>query len=127
MKYRYIEFTDKTAVSAKGRKCGKLYCTGKPSPEIIAELELEQEKTGYDGSIISYTTTLQNMGEKGWELQFVTPCGVNFARRDSMAGPIENSYIFRKTMDREDKEDLEKANEGVVEKYYDTMKGLGEE
>lgn len=97
MKYRYIEFTDKTAVSAKGRKNGRLYCTGKPSPEIVAELDLEVVNAGYDGSITNYATTLQNMGEKGWELQFVTPCGVNFARRDSMAGPIENSYIFKKT------------------------------
>ena len=96
MKYRYIEFTDKTAVSSKGRKSGRLYCAGKPAPEIIAELELEPEKSGFDGSTVGYTTTLQNMGEKGWELQFVTPCGVNFSERGGMAGPIENSYIFRK-------------------------------
>ena len=125
MKYRYIEFTDKTATSPTGRKHGTLWFVGKPSEELIKELELEEvRRDGRD--LIGYTSSLAALGEKGWELQFVTPCGVNFARRDSMAGPIENSYIFRKTMDREDKEDLEKVNEGVVEKYYDTMKGLGE-
>ena len=90
MKYRYIEFTDKTATSPTGRKHGTLWFVGKPSEELIKELELEE--VGRD----TYTSSLEALGEKGWELQFVTPCGVNFARRDSMAGPIENSYVFQK-------------------------------
>ena len=95
MKYRYIEFTDKTAVSATSRKYGVLWYVGKPSPELIEELGLDEvRREGKD--IIGYTSNLETLGEKGWELKFVTPCGVNFARRDSMAGPIENSYIFRK-------------------------------
>ena len=95
MKYRYIEFTDKTAVSATGRKHGTLWYVGKPSPELIEELGLDEiRRDGKD--IIGYTSNLEMLGEKGWELKFVTPCGVNFARRDSMAGPIENSYIFQK-------------------------------
>ena len=97
MKYRYIEFTDKTAFSTKGYKRGRIFLAGKPSAELVAELELEPEKSAHDGSVIGYMTTLQNMGEKCWELQFVTPCGVCFAERGGLAGPIENSYIFRKT------------------------------
>ena len=96
MKYRYIEFTDRNAVSHTGRKNGTLWYAGKPSKELIEELELEEvRRDGRD--LIGYTSSLEVLGEKGWELQFVTPCGVNFARRDSLAGPIENSYIFRKT------------------------------
>ena len=96
MKYRYIEFTDKTATSPTGRKHGTLWFVGKPSEELIKELELEEvRRDGRD--LIGYASSLAALGEKGWELQFVTPCGVNFARRDSMAGPIENSYIFKKT------------------------------
>ena len=95
MTHRYIEFTDRTAVSAKGRKDGSLSYAGKPSEELISELCLEV--VNLQGGYTLDKTTLQALGEKGWELQFVTPCGVNFARRDSMAGPIENSYIFRKT------------------------------
>ena len=97
MKYRYIEFTDKTAFSTKGYKRGRIFCVESPSPELIAELNLEVVNAGYDGSITNYATTLQNMGEKGWELQFVTPCGVCFAERGGLAGPIENAYIFKKT------------------------------
>ena len=95
MTYRYIEFTDRTAVSAKGRKDGSLCYAGKPSEELITELGLEE--VSLQGGYMLYKTTLQALGEKGWELQFVTPCGVNFARRDNMTGPIENSYIFKKT------------------------------
>ena len=96
MKYRYAEFTDRTAVSAHERKHGVLYYAGTPSAELIEELGLEVSKPSIH-SITTYQTTLEAMGEKGWELQFVTPCGVNFAKRDSIAGPIEHSYIFRKT------------------------------
>ena len=94
MTYRYIEFTDRTAVSAKGRKDGSLCYAGKPSEELISELGLEV--VNLQGGYTLYKTTLQALGEKGWELQFVTPCGVNFARRDSIAGPIKNAYVFRK-------------------------------
>ena len=96
MTYRYIEFTDKTAVSAAGRKQGVLWYVGKPCEELVQELALEEvRRDGRD--IVGYTSSLEALGEKGWELQFVTPCGVNFARRDSMAGPIENAYILKKT------------------------------
>ena len=89
MKYRYIEFNDRTALRVTS-KDGKLYYVGKPSEDLIAELELEEEKPGI------YKTTLAALCEKGWELQFVTPCGVNFSRHSWGGSSIENSYIFRK-------------------------------
>ena len=62
MKYRYIEFNDRTSLRVT-TKDGKLYYVGRPSEELIAELELEEEKPGL------YKTTLAALGEKGWELQ----------------------------------------------------------
>ena len=97
MKYRYIEFTDRTAVNAKNRKNGSLYYVGKPSEELISTLELET--VSLNGGFIVYKTTLDAIGGKGWELQFVTPCGMNLVRHDSIGGPIENTYIFRKCED----------------------------
>ena len=93
MTYRYIEFTDRTAASSRYGKAGALYYVGKPSEELIAELEMERVVIS---GLTYFKTTLQAIGEKGWELQFVTPCGANLAKRDSIGGPIENSYIFRK-------------------------------
>ena len=89
MKYRYIEFNDRTSLRVT-TKDGKLYYVGRPSEELIGELELEEEKPGL------YKTTLAALGEKGWELQFVTPCGVNFTKHRWGGSSIENSYIFRK-------------------------------
>lgn len=95
MKYRYVEFTDRTAASARGRKHGSLYYAGIPSEELIEELGITVIKSGSQGKTL-YETTLQAMGERGWELQFVTPCGIHFENGRTTGGPIENSYIFRK-------------------------------
>ena len=95
MTYRYIEFTDRTAVSSRGRKDGSLSYAGKPSEGLIAELGLEV--VSLHGGYTLYKTTLQALGEKGWELQFVTPCAAHFDNARTIGGPIENSYIFRKT------------------------------
>ena len=92
MRYQLIELTDRYS---NDHKDGSLCYAGKPSEDLITELELDV--VNLQGGYTLYKTTLAALGEKGWELQFVTPCGVNFARRDSMAGPIENSYIFRKS------------------------------
>lgn len=99
MKYRYIEFTDMTAKNSNQRKTGKLWYVGDPSEELIKELDLTEQSKNRDGSGKIYHTTLSMLGEKGWELMFVTPCGINWAKKDSIAGPIENSYIFRKASD----------------------------
>ncbi len=88
MKYRYIEFTDN---ATRGNKAGNITFVGTPSQELIDELELNKvirEKASY--SLPEYVTTLNDLGEKGWELQFVTQCGFRHP------GPIEQSFIFRK-------------------------------
>lgn len=96
MKYRYAEFTDQTGTTCK-RKNGSLWYVGKPSDILIDDLGLEVVRRSGTDSIIGYRTTLEELGERGWELQFVTPCGANFANIDRISGPIENSYIFRKS------------------------------
>ncbi len=97
MKYRYLEFTDRTAEHSGRRKTGAIWYVGKPSAELIEELELEE--VNVDGRVLGYTSNLESMGEKGWELQFVTPCAVNLNKFDKVHGPIENSYIFKKCIE----------------------------
>lgn len=97
MQYRYIEFTDKTAKKPTIRKNGTIWYVGEPSAELIKELELEEVTV--NGKVLGYTSNLASLGGKGWELQFVTTCGVNFNKFDNLCGPIENSYIFKKSGD----------------------------
>ena len=56
MKYRYIEFKDR--LSYRMETNGKLWFIGEPSEELIRELELEEHKKGYDGSMKIYCTNL---------------------------------------------------------------------
>lgn len=99
MKYRYIEF--KSNHMYKYSSKGKLIFVGKPSQELIDELELEEAPGSSDGSIKLYLSTLASLGEKGWELQFVSPCGIMLNSNGGTAGgknggQIDNTYIFRK-------------------------------
>ena len=95
MKYRYIEF--KSYYKYHYSREGKLFFVGKPSQELIDELELEEESGSYDGSIKLYLSTLASLGEKGWELQFVSPCGLMLnSNGGKTGGQIDNTYIFRK-------------------------------
>ena len=99
MKYRYIEF--KSYYKYHYSREGKLFFVGKPSQELIDELELEEESGSYDGSIKLYLSTLASLGEKGWELQFVSPCGLMLNSNGGKSGgknggQIDNTYIFRK-------------------------------
>ncbi len=94
MKYRYIEFKDRLTYHKETD--GKLWFVGEPSEELIIELELEEHKKNRDGSRRTYCTTLLSLGEKGWELQFVSPCGIYLEKGPNAAGPIENLYVFRK-------------------------------
>ena len=100
MKYRYIEFNS----SHLHIHSGKLIYVGKPSQELIDELELEEEPVSADDSIKHYLSTLASLGEKGWELQFVSPCGSMLNSHGGRAGGktgghINNTYIFRKVED----------------------------
>jgi hypothetical protein len=99
MKYRYIEF--KSSRMNKYSREGKLFFVGKPSQELIDELELEEAPGSSDGSIKLYLSTLASLGEKGWELQFVSPCGLMLNSNGGKTGgktggQIDNTYIFRK-------------------------------
>lgn len=100
MNYRYIEFTDYTAKHYSQRKSGIIWYVGEPSEELINEIGLI-EKNIPGGSRKGFYTTISSLGENGWELKFVTPCGVNWLKNDSIAGPIENSYIFQKQVTSE--------------------------
>ena len=100
MKYRYIEFKS----SHLSKYSGKLIYVGKPSQELIDELELEEEPVSADGSIKHYLSSLASLGEKGWELQFVSPCGLMLSSHGGKVGGktgghINNTYIFRKVED----------------------------
>lgn len=100
MKYRYIEFKS----SHFSKYSGKLIYVGKPSQELIDELELEEERGSADGSIKHYLSTLASLGEKGWQLQFVSPCGIMLNSNGEKVGGktgghINNTYIFRKVED----------------------------
>ena len=57
MTYRYIEFTDRTAVNSRNRKNGSICYVGKPSEELIKELGLD--KVDLSGGSTLFTTTLQ--------------------------------------------------------------------
>ena len=97
MKYRYIEFHS----SNMQKYSGKLIYVGKPSQELIDELELEAGPGSSDGSIKLYMSSLASLGEKGWELQFVSPCGRKLNSNGGKTsaktgGHIDNTYIFRK-------------------------------
>lgn len=94
MKYRYLEFKDR--LNYHKETDGKLWFIGEPSEELINELELEEHKIGQGGSRKKYCTTLTSLGEKGWELKFVSPCGIYLEKGANAAGPIENLYVFLK-------------------------------
>lgn len=96
MEYRYIEFKDR--LNYRMETNGKLWFVGEPSEELISELELEEHKKYHDGSGKTYFTSLTKVGEKGWELQFVSPCGIYLEKGPNVAGPIENLYVFRKVI-----------------------------
>ena len=92
MKYRYIKFADN--VHGLGKR-GKLTFVGEPSPKLMDELSLTIIPGSSSYNKTYYVTTLSALGEKGWELQCVTPCGVKIHRNGTM-GQIENAYVFRK-------------------------------
>ena len=96
MQYRYIEFKDKLGYHKETD--GKLWYVGEPTEELIKELELKELKRVGSTSEKNYCTTLSSLGEKGWNLQFVSPCGAYMGKAQNVAGPIENLYIFSKEL-----------------------------
>lgn len=86
-KYRYVEFTDGAWNSTTKRGDLYLVANSEEKEELIKELTLTSTPRDY------YCTTLKKMGELGWELAFVTPCG-NMV--DGHGQMIQNAYIFKK-------------------------------
>lgn len=97
MKYQYIELYDRQD-NDKYSKDGNYWFIGKPSQELIDELELEVVSKYYDGSGKSFKTTLNAIASKGWELQFVTPAGF-VGNKTTNGGPFQLCYTFRKQID----------------------------
>lgn len=83
-KYRYIEFVDGTSNSPVS-KLGHVYIVAEKPECYVEEFSLVKAAGGY-------YTTLEKIGEMGWELAFVTPCG--YFRTDD--GTIKNAYVFKK-------------------------------
>ena len=94
-KIKYLKFVD--ANERYGAKSEQIELVGEASTELIKEIGLEHQSKYHDGSGDRYLTTVGQLGLKGWELVFVTPCGININKGSSgEAGPILNSYIFKK-------------------------------
>ena len=85
-KYRYVEFVDGLFRSVE--KTGKLFIVADKEKlnEYIEEFALTKYADGY-------YTTLDKIGELGWELAFVTPCGSVAENSRKM---IQNAYVFKK-------------------------------
>ena len=89
MKYSYVKLTD------KGLSGRTLYWEGygEPDQTAIDTLKLTNPLSGYNGEHLGWQTTLQVMGELGFDLVAVVPQ----KHMKSLEGfKIWNSYIFKK-------------------------------
>ena len=92
---RYLKFVD--ASERAGAKSEEIQLVGEVDDKLIEELNLEHRANNHYGSGDKYITTISQLGLRGWELVFVTPCGIYINKGTSgEAGPILNSYIFKK-------------------------------
>lgn len=78
-KYRYVEFVDATM------KSGRLFIVAEKPANYVEEFSLKKTDT-------SYYTTLEKIGNLGWELAFVTPFG-------DASGVLRNAYVFKKEIE----------------------------
>jgi hypothetical protein len=88
-KYRYVEFVD--GLWRTTHKTGKLFIVAdrEKQQEYVEEFALKEHGDGY-------YTTLEKIGELGWELVFITPCG-SVAEHSSQM--IQNAYVFKKEIE----------------------------
>ena len=87
-RYRYVEFVDgvldaNTFVKDKGR----LYIVAENPEAYVEEFSLNKA--------YGYYTTLEKIGELGWELVSVTPCGY-FCFSENKINMLYNAYVFKK-------------------------------
>lgn len=91
-RYSYVEFIDHISRNSMlSRKDGELAFVGEPDEDLIREFHLEKDNYGY------YRTSFSRIGETGWRLKFVTPCGHGAGSRGG--GAIENAYVFEKAVE----------------------------
>lgn len=91
-RYNYVEFIDHISrASLLSRKDGELAFVGEPDENLIREFHLQKDNYGY------YHTTFSKIGDTGWRLKFVTPCGYGAGSRGG--GAIENAYVFEKAVE----------------------------
>ena len=86
-KYRYVEFTD--GFWGATAKQGHLFINAEKPENYVEEFSLTKSARGY-------YTTLEKIGELGWELIFVTPCG-SFAENGGEM--LQNAYVFKKELE----------------------------
>lgn len=86
--YRYIEFTDGKFRST--HKTGRLFIVAEKPEDYLEEFSL----INYGDE---YYTTLEKIGELGWELAFVTPCG---SFRENGGEMLQNAYVFKKEIEK---------------------------
>ena len=90
-KYRYVEFTDGFSFSHSQIKRGRFYINAEKAENYIEEFSLTKDSAGY-------YTSLDKIGELGWELVFVTPCGIYSANKDKI-NILNNAYVFKKELE----------------------------
>ena len=86
-KYRYVEFKD--GFWGAHDKRGRLFINAENPENYVEEFSLTKSARGY-------YTTLEKIGELGWELIFVTPCG-SFAENGGQM--LQNAYVFKKELE----------------------------
>lgn len=89
-KYRYVEFTDGFLYGMMP-KTGRIYIVADKPESYVKEFELTKKGSGY-------YTTLEKIGELGWELVSVTPCG-EFYASEGKTNMLYNAYIFKKDIE----------------------------
>ena len=87
-KYRYVEFID-GPLNTPVAKQGQLFIVAEKPESYVAEFSLIKTARGY-------YTTLEKIGELGWELACVTPCGTFAEHR---INTLFNSYVFKKEIE----------------------------
>lgn len=87
-KYRYVEFTDGPLNSFVAKQ-GQLFIVAEKPESYVEEFSLTKTARGY-------YTTLEKIGELGWELVSVTPCGSFSENKVNM---IYNAYVFKKEIE----------------------------
>jgi hypothetical protein len=94
-KYRYVEFTDGFLCSNPAKHGGRLFIVAE-NPESYVDEFLLTETSGNYGKC--YYTTLEKIGELGWDLVSVTPCG-SFCFNDGKVNMLYNAYVFKKDIE----------------------------